>query len=162
MQTVRIPFTNFQFGEISPSLIGRTDIEVYSNSAQKLTNFFIRNEGGVIKRPGFKFKTQLGSATGDSGMGRRIIPFIFSDDEKYVICLTDTSIQIIILDFDGGGNPQVGAASLVQTINQDVNLVNLNTYYEQHNCAIYVDCTLLSDFSLNEKKENSDRTHCKY
>ena len=78
MQTVRIPFTNFQFGEISPSLIGRTDIEVYSNSAQKLTNFFIRNEGGVIKRPGFKFKSQLGSATGDSGMGRRIIPFIYT------------------------------------------------------------------------------------
>jgi len=134
MQTVRIPFTNFQFGEISPSLIGRTDIEVYSNSAQKLTNFFIRNEGGVIKRPGFKFKTQLGSATGDTGMGRRIIPFIFSDDEKYIISLVDDGqIQIIILDFDGGGNPQVGAASLVQTITQDVNLVNLSTYFSSTN-----------------------------
>ena len=38
MQIVRIPFTNFQFGEISPSLIGRTDTQVYNNSAQKLTN----------------------------------------------------------------------------------------------------------------------------
>ena len=50
MQTFRIPFTNFQFGEISPSLIGRTDTQVYTNSAQKLTNFLLRAEGGVIKR----------------------------------------------------------------------------------------------------------------
>ena len=37
--------------------------------------------------------------------------------------------QIIILDFDGSGNPQAGAASLIQTITQDVNNVNLNTYF---------------------------------
>ena len=57
--------------------------------------------------------------------------FIFSDDEKYIISLVDDGQlgQIIILDFDVGGNPQVGAASLVQTITQDVNLVNLNTYF---------------------------------
>ena len=39
MQTARIPFTNFKYGEISHSLIGRTDIAVYTASAQKATNF---------------------------------------------------------------------------------------------------------------------------
>ena len=39
MQKVRVPVTNFQFGEISPSLISRTDTQVYTNSAQKLENF---------------------------------------------------------------------------------------------------------------------------
>ena len=78
MQTFRIPFTNFQFGEISPSMIGRTDAEVYNKSAQKLTNFFIRNEGGVIKRPGFKKKLNLGASAGTTDIGLRIIPFILS------------------------------------------------------------------------------------
>ena len=54
MQKVRVPVTNFQFGEISPSLISRTDTQVYTKSAQKLENFFIRAEGGVIKRAGLK------------------------------------------------------------------------------------------------------------
>ena len=54
MQKVRVPVTNFQFGEISPSLISRADTQVYTNSAQKLENFFIRAEGGVIKRAGLK------------------------------------------------------------------------------------------------------------
>jgi hypothetical protein len=52
MRKLRVPLSNFQFGEISPSLISRTDSKVYSNSAQKVENFFIRAEGGVIKRSG--------------------------------------------------------------------------------------------------------------
>lgn len=133
MQTVRIPFTNFQFGEISPSLIGRTDIEVYNNSAQKLTNFFIRNEGGVIKRPGFKYKVRLDSATGDSGIGTRIVPFIFSDDEKYIIGFTDSSILIMILDFDSSGSASAGAVTHIQTITADVDGANINTYLSATN-----------------------------
>ena len=133
MQTVRIPFTNFQFGEISPSLIGRTDIEVYTNSAQKLTNFFIRNEGGVIKRPGFKYKVRLDSATGDSGIGTRIVPFIFSDDEKYIIGFTDSSILIMILDFDSSGSASAGAVTHIQTITADVDGANINTYLSATN-----------------------------
>ena len=66
MQVVRIPFTNFQFGEISPSLIGRTDTQVYTNSAQKLTNFLLRAEGGVVKRPGTKFLHNFGTTVESS------------------------------------------------------------------------------------------------
>ena len=54
MQKAKVPLTNFQFGEVSPSLISRTDTKVYNNSAQKIENFFLRAEGGVIKRAGLK------------------------------------------------------------------------------------------------------------
>jgi hypothetical protein len=54
MQKVRVPITNFQFGEISPSLISRTDVGVYAASAQRVKNFLLRSEGGVIKRSGTK------------------------------------------------------------------------------------------------------------
>ena len=49
MRKAKVPLTNFQFGEISPSLISRTDTRVYNNSAQKIENFLLRAEGAVIK-----------------------------------------------------------------------------------------------------------------
>ena len=54
MRRVKVPISNFQFGEISPSLISRTDSAVYAQSAQKVENLFLRAEGGVIKRAGLK------------------------------------------------------------------------------------------------------------
>lgn len=234
MQKVRVPVTNFQFGEISPSLISRTDTQVYTKSAQKLENFFIRAEGGVIKRAGLKnlyeFDTTVeatsftitvsdyaniatgsklqfykddgtlitiqfeaaGSSSPSSSVGNthyvrayqsnnttadnlytainaisgftvanpsaavvtvvrdnprsstyltvtstdttrlavvdfsggtkqqiRLIPFIFSDDERYIISLENLKIRIFIVDFLANGDPSSGAVSLVQTITQD-------------------------------------------
>lgn len=54
MQKVKVPIQNFQYGEVSPSLIARTDSEIYNSSAQRVQNFFLRAEGGVIKRSGTK------------------------------------------------------------------------------------------------------------
>tara|TARA_R100000995_G_scaffold42456_1_gene19853 strand:- start:7732 stop:10338 length:2607 start_codon:yes stop_codon:yes gene_type:complete len=67
MRKAKIPLTNFQFGELSPSLISRTDTKVYNASAQKIENFFLRAEGGVIKRAGlskiYEFDTTVDSAS---------------------------------------------------------------------------------------------------
>jgi len=52
MRKVRVPVNNFQFGEISPSAVSRTDSSVYAASAQRVENFLLRSEGGVIKRAG--------------------------------------------------------------------------------------------------------------
>ena len=41
MQKVRVPITNFQFGEVSPSLYSRTDSDIYTASAQRVENFFL-------------------------------------------------------------------------------------------------------------------------
>ena len=88
MRKLRVPLSNFQFGEISPSLISRTDSKVYSNSAQKVENFFIRAEGGVIKRSGLSNIHEFDTTVDTSKVQQhRIIPFIFSDDERYIISL---------------------------------------------------------------------------
>ena len=52
MQKVRVPITNFQFGEVSPSLSSRTDSDIYNASAKRIQNLFLRAEGGVVKRNG--------------------------------------------------------------------------------------------------------------
>ena len=54
MQKVRVPISNFQFGELNPSLSSRTDSDVYTASAERVENLFLRGEGGVIKRPGLE------------------------------------------------------------------------------------------------------------
>ena len=85
MARVRVPISNFQFGEISPSLVSRTDTPIYANSAKKVENFFLRNEGGLLKRFGtrriYEFDTTVDSSITQQ---LRLVPFIFSDDERYI------------------------------------------------------------------------------
>ena len=63
MAKVRVPLNNFQFGEVSPSLTSRTDTQVYNNSAEQIRNFFIRSEGGLLKRAGTQRLANLGNYT---------------------------------------------------------------------------------------------------
>ena len=54
MQKLRVPVSSFQFGEVSPSLLMRTDSPIYSSSAQSLQNMLVMSEGSVKKRYGLK------------------------------------------------------------------------------------------------------------
>ena len=111
MARIRVPLNNFSFGEVSPSLTSRTDSQVYQNAAEKVTNFFIRAEGGVIKRPGSKFIHKF-SDTYNAALTQqiRIEPFVFSDDEKYIIAFRNGNIDCFFI------NPTTGAVSLSTTV----------------------------------------------
>lgn len=115
MARIRIPITNFQYGEISPSLVSRTDTPLYANSAKKIENFFLRNEGGLLKRFGtsriYEFDTTVDSS---ATMQLRLVPFIFSDDERYIVSLESAKIRVFQID------PTTGDVSLIQTLTQDV------------------------------------------
>lgn len=47
--------TNFSAGELSPWLLGRSDIDRYQNGAEVVENFVVRHQGGVVRRRGTKF-----------------------------------------------------------------------------------------------------------
>ena len=121
MQKVRIPITNFSFGEVSPSLTSRTDSPIYNQSAQRVKNFFLRSEGGVIKRSGLEFIHKFTDITVDTDKKQqsRLLPFIFSDDEQYIISLQHQSIRVFQID------PSTGAISSIQTLTQDINSTTL-------------------------------------
>jgi hypothetical protein len=114
MARIRVPISNFQFGEVSPSLVSRTDTPIYNNSAKKVENFFLRNEGGLLKRFGteklYEFDTTVDATVTQQV---RIVPFIFSDDERYIVSLENLKIRIFQI------NPSTGAISLIQTITAD-------------------------------------------
>ena len=115
MRKLRVPLSNFQFGEVSPSLISRTDSKVYSSSAQKVENFFLRAEGGIIKRAGlsniYEFDTTVDTSKTQQ---HRIIPYIFSDDERYIISLENLKIRVFRVDTSFN-------VTLATTITQDSN-----------------------------------------
>jgi hypothetical protein len=55
-------FNNFTGGERSPKTIGRTDTKAYFSSCYELTNMWVLTQGGIEKRPGFKYiATKLNS-----------------------------------------------------------------------------------------------------
>lgn len=114
MQKVRVPITNFQFGEISDSTIMRTDSPVYQASAQRVENLLVRAEGGVIKRAGLRNIYDF-DLTRDTTyrLQLRLMPFIFSDDERYIIAVEDAKVRCFRIDN--------GTISLVQTLTQDTN-----------------------------------------
>jgi len=114
MARVRVPLNNFSFGEVSPSLTSRTDSGVYSSAAESIQNFVIRAEGGLINRAGLK-RVHNFLQTYDSSLQQqiRLEPFIFSDDEKYVVAFSNGQIECFFI------HPTTGALSLAQTITVD-------------------------------------------
>jgi hypothetical protein len=123
MPRVRVPLNNFQFGEVSPSLTSRTDTKVYTNAAEQVRNFFIRSEGGLKKRTGTKRIHNFGSSPAFTALASlrqsvRIEPFIFSDDEKYIIAFSNTRIEIFQI------SPTDGSVSSIQSLTSQSWLVN--------------------------------------
>ena len=116
MQKVQVPITNFQFGEVSPSLSSRTDTAVYTASAQRVENMFIRSEGGVIKRAGLQNLYKYTDITYNAAKTQqtRLMPFIFSDDEQYIVSMENAKIRVFII------NPSTGVVTLTATVTADV------------------------------------------
>ena len=81
--------TNFSSGELSPLLLGRTDIDQYQNGAETLTNFHVIPQGGIERR----FGTIFVSEVKDSTKKVRLIPFIFSSVQAYILEFGDTYVR---------------------------------------------------------------------
>ena len=111
MARMRVPLNNFSFGEVSPSLTSRTDSQVYQNAAEIVKNFFVRSEGGVVKRSGMKHIHTF-TDTYDSSLTQqiRIEPFVFSDDEKYILAFRAGNVDIFFI------NPTTGAITKSTTV----------------------------------------------
>lgn len=73
--------TNFTSGEISEPLYARTDLKQFTNSARSIKNFIVRPQGGLFKRPGTAYVTEVK----DSTKTTRLIPFKYSIEQAYVL-----------------------------------------------------------------------------
>jgi hypothetical protein len=89
---LRTVYTNFSSGELNPLLVTRTDASAYFSGAKTLRNWYLLDEGGIMRRPGTQFKATLPGSS-------RIIPFIFSNDEMAVFALSNNRLDV----FDSNG-----------------------------------------------------------
>ena len=72
---------SFAGGELSPGLYSRVDIAKYHTGLKTARNVNILAQGGVRNRAGFKYV----AASGDSTNAVRLIPFIDSNSNAFVI-----------------------------------------------------------------------------
>ena len=177
MRKVRVPTTNFAFGEVSDSTILRTDTPIYQASAQRIENMFLLPEGGVKRRPGLRRIDTLSGITRDKTktFQSRLLPFIFSGLEQYVVSLEHQQLRVFIID------PVTKAVSLTATITQDTNSDPLpfdHDFIHEYTFAQYADVmfichplfsprqlvrTGLTTFEVTpigfDKRNNNERTY---
>jgi len=86
---IRQMWSNFGGGEVSPFFYSRPDLPFYNSSCKILRNFFVTPGGGARRRPG----TLLVEAAKATNKKARLIPFVFSDSQAYVIEFGDGYIR---------------------------------------------------------------------
>lgn len=95
MAQVKVAQTNWTSGEISPLMLGRFDTTRYQNGADRLLNFIVRQQGGLVRRSG----TRYVATVKDSSKRTIIREFKFSDDQAYILEIGEEYIRIY---YDGG------------------------------------------------------------
>jgi len=105
-KAANVIITSFNSGELSPLLGARIDFDKYNSGLQTALNAIPLPQGGITRRPGTEY---LGATYGSSKA--RLIPFIFSEDQAYILEFTDSLLRVWA---DGG---------LVQTVDANTELL---------------------------------------
>lgn len=84
--------TNFTAGELSPRLLGRVDVSRYHNGARTLRNAYPLVHGGARRRAGTRYAAAAKNATKPA----RLVPFIFSRTQAFMLELGETYIRFYI------------------------------------------------------------------
>lgn len=74
------------YGEVSPSLQKRVDLDSYARSAKTVRNWKVKREGGVETRPGTKLSAPVKYSINDQ-YDCVVRPFIFNSDDANVYAL---------------------------------------------------------------------------
>jgi hypothetical protein len=82
---------SFSAGELSPSLFGRVDLDKYHSGLQTCRNAFVDYRGGITRRPGTRYVGVVQNST----VQHRLIPFIFSNVQAYVLVFGDHTMRVV-------------------------------------------------------------------
>ena len=86
---------NFANGELNPKMQGRSDVDMYYKSAQKMRDVVTTPYGWFVRRPG---TTKIGELTDyyeeQGNKDVRLIPFVFNNNLSYAIALKEGGIDV--------------------------------------------------------------------
>ena len=83
-------YPSFNGGELSPEIQGRIDLAKYKTGLAECQNFIVTEEGGIRRRSGTRFIRECY----DSTVKSRLIPFIFSTEQAYMLEFTEGKIRV--------------------------------------------------------------------
>ncbi len=89
--------STFNGGEFSPRLLGQVNIEKYSAAVETLRNFIVTPQGGVIRRSGTKFIYEVPASLAFT----RLVPFVYSTTQSYVLEFSNNLIRFYTGSSDG-------------------------------------------------------------
>jgi len=89
MSTVAPIQSNFNGGELSPTIEGRVDINKYTNGLQRMRGFIPLVQGPARRRSGTRFVAEVE----DSTVRTWLFSFIFSDDAAFVLEFGDNVMR---------------------------------------------------------------------
>jgi len=83
-------YVSMNGGELSPEVQGRVDLSKYQTGLALCENFIVHAEGGAHRRPG----TRYISGSYDSTRKSRLVPFVFSREQAYMLEFSHNRIRI--------------------------------------------------------------------
>lgn len=87
----KILSNSFAGGEVSPTLMGRTDDSGYKTGAEILQNFIVNPTGSIRSRSGFELVTEVPNNSNHI----RLVPFRFSSDQTLVLVFGDGYMMVL-------------------------------------------------------------------
>lgn len=78
----------FNGGEVAPGMWLRSDMDSYGRSCRRLENWDVAATGGISRRHGFEF------FAGPLGGEVRLVPYVYSDDDAYLVALQAGSVSV--------------------------------------------------------------------
>ncbi|MCK7435901.1 hypothetical protein [Enterobacter bugandensis] len=134
--------TNFTAGEVSPRLLGRVDIQRYANACKTAENVNVVIQGGVRRRDGLRYVYESKSVKNTDGSLKpiRLIPWVFSREESYILEMGDNYIRfyqngrIVLKDpNDASSDPYEIATTITADLLQDLSYAQgADTMYFAH------------------------------
>lgn len=90
----------FTAGELSPRVLGRTDIERYGQGLKRCRNAHAVIQGGVKRRSGSRYLAAAGSATPRMSV---LVPFVAGRDESWMLEFSGSSVKVFNADGTAAG-----------------------------------------------------------
>lgn len=132
MARVRTILNSFNSGEWSPELDGRVDLAKYRNSCKTLENAIALKEGGASRRPGTHFAAEVKT----SAKHTRLIPFVFSTVQAYIIEVGDQYMRF----YKDNGRIENPPGTPVEIVTTYLEADLFDLHFTQSADVLYITC----------------------
>lgn len=85
----------FSLGEVSPKMLGRSDLkDQYAQMCQEVTNFIIHKQGGGSRRPGSQYQISAINGINLPPGQVKMIPFVITKAQSFIVYIFPNDIGI--------------------------------------------------------------------